>query len=74
MKIFDFVSNNRSSRSLVEEREEGLKEPEGSSTPQEQVLQNQLTGTAVHSKRSGIMLGSDLGPLHICCDSVASYS
>jgi hypothetical protein len=62
----------------VEEWEEGLKEPEESKTPQEN-LENQLTWAHRDSQRLNhqpeSIRGMDLGPLHICnkCENWSSY-
>lgn len=40
----------------VEEEEEGLKEPDGSGTPQVHGPHNQLTGTPLASQKSGSLM------------------
>ena len=59
----------QSSKSLVEELGERLREPESSRAPQED-LQSQLTWVLDDSQSLGKqpknMHGLDLGPLHIC--------
>jgi hypothetical protein len=49
----------------VEDREEGLEEPERSRTLQEQGPQNQLTGTQLGLQISGSLYGSDQSHIYI---------